>query len=86
MSVGAVLAPFTGGTSLLIEQAIKGQDSIGAPGATPAPDEASIEAKAKEQERQKRRLIAQRNQNIKTTPLGAKIADNYLGGQSVTGA
>lgn len=51
-----------------------------------ASEESMREEQAKASERKRRALIAKQNQSIKTSPLGASIEQNKLGGTTLTGA
>ena len=83
-----VVAPIVSPLSALIPGLGPGNKSAAGP---PAPidtskQEAAAEAKAAESEKRRRQLIAQQNQLVKTTPLGAAVSQNKLGGISLTGA
>ncbi len=84
------LAPLTGGSSLLLlEKNIAGAvglgDPPGSPEGIPPPsqtmDETGAADTARAAERKRRQLIASQNRLIKTTPLGAAIGDESLGGK-----
>jgi len=77
----AALIPFLGPGN---KQTPPPPSVINVAGQAAAEDAAATEAAAAEKRR--RQLIAGQNSLIKTTPLGANLAQNKLGGVRLTGA